>query len=296
MRSVLLLAGALAAVHAGAAPRVTLELRPELRTSGATVLLGEVAVVRSPELALVRRLLQLSVGPAPAAGEAARLARSDLAEWLQRRAGLAPDEIAWRGPASTHVVAEGRVVEGTHVAAAAEAHLRDWLQRLGATADVSWRRQPPDLQVPTGSLRLQPRAIAAAAPRPRMLVWVDVWAGNRFVRTVPVGFELTVAQRWSASPLRPDPAGPPAPAADAPLPGEPVGARRLADAAPSRALEVARGQWAVLRSGAGTVVTEARVQVLQDGRRGDKVRVRHAAASAPMLARVSGPGLLEVAP
>ncbi|HSW16101.1 MAG TPA: flagella basal body P-ring formation protein FlgA [Ramlibacter sp.] len=61
-------------------------------------------------------------------------------------------------------------------------------------------------------------------------------------------------------------------------------------------LAVERGQWAQLRSGAGTVLVETRVEVLQDGRTGDRVRVRQPLAPSSMLARVVGPGQLEVAP
>ncbi|QJW85535.1 flagellar basal body P-ring formation protein FlgA [Ramlibacter terrae] len=58
---------------------------------------------------------------------------------------------------------------------------------------------------------------------------------------------------------------------------------------------VLRGEWASLRAGAGAVRTEARVQVLQDGKVGDSVRVRASAAASSFLAKVTGDGQLEVA-
>jgi flagellar basal body P-ring formation protein FlgA len=57
---------------------------------------------------------------------------------------------------------------------------------------------------------------------------------------------------------------------------------------------VLRGQWASLRSGAGAVTLEARVEVLQDGRPGDRVRVRQPGATAAVVAKVIAPGQLEV--
>jgi flagella basal body P-ring formation protein FlgA len=58
---------------------------------------------------------------------------------------------------------------------------------------------------------------------------------------------------------------------------------------------VQRGQWASLRSGSGAVSLEARVEVLQDGRLGDSIRVRQQGAAAGVIARVTGPGQLELA-
>lgn len=287
---------ALTLAHAAAAtaPRVAIELRPQVRAEGSIVRLGHVAVLRTHDLPLIRTLVRLPVGPTPAAGQSATVERDRLAGWLQRQAGLAPHQIQWTGPEASRVVAEARSLDGAKLAAVAEAGLREWLARRGADAEVQVRGVPAALQVPPGPLRLQARRMASAPPRPRMLVWVDVWAGERFVRTVPVGFALQLREIGSAL-LRQAPDA----HADA--------AAFMRDLPPAASLpstasrhapppDVTRGQWAVLRSGVGAVVTEARVRVLQDGRRGERVRVRHAAASAPMMARVSGPGRLETAP
>nr|WP_283254380.1 flagella basal body P-ring formation protein FlgA [Ramlibacter paludis] len=97
-----------------------------------------------------------------------------------------------------------------------------------------------------------------------MLVWVDVWVDERFVRTVAVRFHVALV-----SPSVPGPI--------------------------SSSLVVQRGQWASLRSGSGAVSLEARVEVLQDGRLGDSIRVRQPGAAAGVIARVTGPGQLELA-
>ena len=59
---------------------------------------------------------------------------------------------------------------------------------------------------------------------------------------------------------------------------------------------VAQGDQALLRSVAGAVQVECPVEVLQDGSLGQQVRVRMPKAAAPILARVAGSGLVEVAP
>jgi flagella basal body P-ring formation protein FlgA len=60
-------------------------------------------------------------------------------------------------------------------------------------------------------------------------------------------------------------------------------------------LGVARGEWALLRALAGAVRLESRVEVLQDGRLGDKVRVRTPGAMGTVFATVVGPHQLELA-
>jgi flagella basal body P-ring formation protein FlgA len=57
---------------------------------------------------------------------------------------------------------------------------------------------------------------------------------------------------------------------------------------------VNRGDWALLRLYAGAVVVEARVEVMQDGRPGQMVRVRMPAAGGSVLAKVAAPGMLEM--
>jgi flagella basal body P-ring formation protein FlgA len=61
-------------------------------------------------------------------------------------------------------------------------------------------------------------------------------------------------------------------------------------------LAVARGEWASLRSISGAVVLESRVEVLQDGRPGERVRVRQQGATGIVFARAVERGVLELTP
>lgn len=58
---------------------------------------------------------------------------------------------------------------------------------------------------------------------------------------------------------------------------------------------VRRGGWAVLSTSQGGVAVESRVEVLQDGRAGQRVLVRGSAWPQPVAARVLGDGRLEPA-
>lgn len=56
---------------------------------------------------------------------------------------------------------------------------------------------------------------------------------------------------------------------------------------------VRRGTWAVLSTSQGGVAIESRVEVLQDGRAGQRVLVRGSAWPQPIAARVLAQGSLE---
>jgi flagella basal body P-ring formation protein FlgA len=75
-----------------------------------------------------------------------------------------------------------------------------------------------------------------------------------------------------------------------------VQAPGLEDDRPDEPRVVARGDWATLHSAAGAVTLESRVEVLQDGRPGQRVRVRQQGATGPVFARVLGAGQLELVP
>ena len=262
MKVVVLFLATLAVQPALGASTVTIELRPEVRLSTGAVTLGDVARLSSTDLALMRLLVDLPVGTAPAAGSAAVLQRTALAAWLRRKAGLAEDQMLWSGADVSRVSVAHRTVTGDAVAAAAGTALRSWLAEQGQGIDVQVSLPPRDIDVPEGRLALRVRPVAGTPLRQRMLVWVDVLVDERFVRGVPVAFQVAVPE---AQVLRLAP----------PL--------------------VQRGQWASVRSGAGAVMTEARVQVLQDGRAGDRVLVRQPGAQSNVAATVLAPGELEIA-
>lgn len=306
----------LACWPAARAADAALELLPQAQVGAGTVTLGEVARIRTTDLELIRALVQLPIGRAPAAGQGVTLEREALAGWIQQRLRL-PAVLSWSGPEQVRVVAGSRIVSGDQVAAAAGDTLRAWLAARSDRSDVQLAWSPRDVEAPAaGHVRLQPRPLAQSPLRSRMVVWVDVWVADRFVRTVPVSFAV---QAWRDAPVAAAPlqAGAPlvpeqlarrpvdvAALDGAPLAqpgGEPARVRRNVAAGEAlrardvaAAPAVARGQWASLRSGEGAVVSETRVEVLQDGRPGDSVRVRQPGAMAQVTARVLGPGQLEI--
>jgi flagellar basal body P-ring formation protein FlgA len=248
--------------------------------------LGEVAHLHSTDLPLMRKLVHLPLGRAPQAGQVAVLRRDALIGWIRQQAGMGPDSVEVQGASQSRVLRAARQVQGEEVAQAALDALRSVMLARGLAGEAHVRALPRDLEVPPGALRLQVRPLDATSLRRRMVAWVDVWSQDMFVRAVPVSLEFSFSEsvpgRSAEQPLLLRD--------ELPEPGSQEGQAHEPAA-------VLRGEWATLRSVTGPVTLESRVEVLQDGRVGQKVRVRPSAGAAAMvLARVVGRGQLELAP
>lgn len=313
-RALLFAALLLGAAHA--APVASIELRPQVEVTRAVVTLGEVARLESADLSVMRALVDLPIGPAPAAGHMATVQRAALAGWIRARAGIPEQALHWTGPEAGEVSTAARLLRGEDVASAAEVALRNWLETQGVRGEMQSDGLPRDIDTPGGNVALRVRSLEHLSLRPRMLVWVEVWSDERFLRAVPVPFHV---QAWREMPRAAAalPAG--APLVEGSVVQEQVDVATqvgLLGVPPDAGLRtrhalragevlhagntesvplVQRGQWAALRSGAGLVTSEARVEVLQDGRLGDNVRVRQPGAAGAVVARVVGAGQLEVA-
>jgi flagella basal body P-ring formation protein FlgA len=164
---------------------------------------------------------------------------------------------------------------------------------------------------------------------------VDIWVDGNFIRTVPVGFnmstyapayvalqdlaagivfdpdhinqeQLAVKEvEWSgrlAEPIKPipeNPFGSPAPPtrkrhAALKLRRPVAAGHAVTQTDVVTAPLVTQGDYATLRSVQGPIELESRVEVLQDGNAGQSVRVKLPKASSPILARVTGPGRVEI--
>ena len=259
----------------------SIELLPQAKVMAPTVVLGDVARIHASDLGLMRQLVHLPVGRAPQVGEEGVVQRDALAQWIRRHSSIAPQVLEWKGAAESRVVRVARQLKGEDIAEAAVAAARQQMGGAGRSAEIAARPVPRDLDLPEGNVRLQVRGPEQVGRQRRLPMWVDVWAGERFVRTVAVALDianatpvLSAPEAQSENHLAPEPAvGPQA---------EPA--------------VVVRGDWATLRSSEGGVTLESRVEVLQDGRPGQRIRVRRQGAAAALFARVVGSGQLELAP
>lgn len=299
---------------------VTVRLRASAVATRRDVTLGEVADVEGRDTAQVRRLRMLPLGRVDAAGEQVGLERGAIAHWICAHEGLCGTQVTWSGAArvairkTRHAVARASLVE------VAQQELQRALAPLGARIESEALAAGP-VELPPGRVEFNARPLpAGTVPGRRMTVWVDADVDGRFVRAVPVCFEVAArVTAWVAKDALPAgarvnaeafvpgeadlaalPGGEPRRFADtfaggtafvlrhALRPGEPL---TTANSAPAPL--VARGDIALLRIKDTAIELESRVEVLQDGLLGQRVRVRAKNAAGPVMARVTGAGRLE---
>ncbi|MDP9933655.1 flagellar basal body P-ring formation chaperone FlgA [Variovorax paradoxus] len=320
---------------------VSIELRSHVKLSQAPVRLGDIAFLTTRNLPMLRQLMALPIGTAPRPGSPVTLDRDTIARWVETRSGLQALDgassgrsplIRWEGAEETEIESASQQLPGEIIADAARSVLLRWLAERSVRANVQAASAARDLMLPAGVPMLRVRSLAKQAmPSKRMLVWVDAWVDDRFVRTTAVTFEvdawapLTVAAAGMDSGAVIDGivlAGamekrevdlttvkrgtPAAIALDGPssfASNKPQRLRRplragevLTDSHLQPEPVVTRGNWANLQSRSGAVSVESRVEVLQDGRQGQIVRVKVPGSRAEVLARVTGRGQVEVQP
>jgi len=283
-----------------ASAAISIELRPRVTASQPQVRLGDIAYLRTPDLPSLRWLMALPIATAPRPDASIQLDRDAIAQRVEARfraSGPTTAAIEWSGAETTEVETPAQLLSGEDIVAAARTALTGWLSARGSRAQAQASSSTRDLVLPAGAARLEVRPIAATSGlSKRMQVWLDIWVDERFVRSAVVSFEL-----GDEVPLRTaGPARAPASAAADPVSSKARGGRLAATAtAPAdspAAWEppaVARGDWATLEAGSGSVSVRRRVEIMQDGRPGQTVRVKMPGARGEMLARVAGPGLLE---
>ena len=296
--------------------QVQIELRAQVIARAHEVRLGDVAHIYTRDLQTIQRLAALPLGQAPVAGGEAIVRRDVIARWVRSQLGIGRDQLQWSGPEETHVRRQAQEVPAARIEQAAQAALNEWLQPRASRYGTEVLALARDLQLPAGQVELKARPLAAnGEPTPRMVVWMDVAVDGRFVRAVPVSFNVEAYREAWVAPAGVARGVPLAPGmverrevdatsrSVAALPseiagnwsttkaikeGEPLTARNVAPAP-----LVARGEWVALHLKSGLVQLEGRAQALQDGQLGQVVQVRSANGASPVAARIVAPGKVE---
>lgn len=312
-----------AALAGGLAPgQVEIELRAEVTAPHRAVTLGEIAYLRTTDLATMQRLMVLPLGEAPRAGSEAVLHRAALARWIRTRAGVGLERMSWIGPDLTAVRASLQRLPSARVEQTALIALQQWLQPRTTRFSAQSARPIQEIDLPPGYVKLTARPLPAnAQPTSHMVVWVDLAVDGAFIRTVPVSFQVEAYRdAWvtstSAGPgallsahmlqarelaVTAQPMALLAPTGAAEATGR-QSARRLHPGEPltedntRKLATVARGEMVELRFKAGAVQLEGRAEALQEGETGEVVRVRMTGASMPVQARVLERGRVEAMP
>lgn len=133
---------------------VQIELRPQVSALPGPLRLGDLAIVRTRDLAAIQQLVALPVGHAPRPGATAVVRRDVVARWIRMQLGLAHSRTLWTGADESvirGISPSGAVLAGTKpsIAAAPEA----------AVPGVA-RGQWVLLQLKSGPVELERRAQA----------------------------------------------------------------------------------------------------------------------------------------
>ncbi|MDN8618006.1 flagellar basal body P-ring formation chaperone FlgA [Variovorax ginsengisoli] len=307
----------------------SIELRPKVSVGAGQVRLGDIAYLTTRDLPLLRQLMAMPIGAAPRVGSPVLVDRDTIKRWVSARSGGL--DIQWAGASEAEVASAAQQVTGDVVEQAARSALERWLSERSVRAEVHPVSTARDLVLPVGTTTLRVRPLASEGmPSRRMLVWVDAWVDDRFVRSAAVSFEVEAWGPLAVAATQVDRGTPVAavvsngsvqqrevdlttvrhgrpisaevqdPAKEATAPQRLRRTLRAGEVLTQEHLEtapaVARGHWAALLARSGDVSIESRVEVLQDGRPGDVVRVKVPGSSGEVLARVTGRGQVEVQP
>jgi flagellar basal body P-ring formation protein FlgA len=312
---------AAAATQARTEERLTVDLPSKAQVSKREVFLSDVAQVRGAALPLQLALNSVLLGRMPINGQPMTLQREALSFWVQQQTGLKDSQLEWKGASAIEVVWLKSNLSGSNLTQVATDGLRRWLLDRSERLELQAVTDVADLAVPGNDVQLRIRPINQTAPRERMVVWVDVFSGERFFKAVPITFNV-VAWSLTSVAVQSVSAGEPLRSEEVRVVKVNVAALSLREATAvgqplvlnhtvrlKRSIRegeivthahlepsptVARGDWAVLQSGVGAVMLESRVQVPQDAKVGQSVRVKPAQSSSYVWARVKGPNSLEL--
>lgn len=299
-----------------------IELKERVQVVQAQVALTDVAHISSENLDLLRRAMAVPLGAAPRAGEAVSLDRAQLQRWLRTQMGLGVEQVQWLGAPVTEVRRSTTEIAGEKLQSVAEAALRKHLESTLANVpkariEIQAIATPANLSMPAATSSLVVRPLDTLPLSSRMLVWVDAFANGQYVRSISVRFEVAtyMSVAVAASSLSAGATLQPTdwqereidvtrtPDAVVAVPQVAQKVRRavrsgevITHAHLQGAPVVQRGDWANLTARTGLVALERRVEVMQDGELGQMVRVKPANSAGSLVARVTGPGSVEMQP
>lgn len=293
---------------AAATPTAVLQAHVQLDRD--EVRLGDLATITDADAATQASWRALLVGTSPSTATPQCMTRAQLARILRQT----PVQVA--GEDSVCIERVQEALDGTELHRLARPVLEAWLAQHAEHWELAEMDAADKLMVPAGQRVLRVRPLDEAAPLARtMQVWVDVAVNGRYARSVPVRFAVQAYRRvlalrnaaeagvlvepdmtmWREVDVARQPT-----ALTALAPGRQRLRRSieagtvLTPASLAAAPAVARGEWLDLSLAAGAVSLQTRVEALQDGLVGQRVRVRSAQSVEPFEARVTGIGRVEI--
>lgn len=183
---VLLLISALAA----AAPQATIMVRPDSEAAGGSVVLGDISTVQCADKALAQRLTSIEVCSSPLPGKTRRLTKEQILVAL-RRAGIGDGAVELLCPAEVTVMRKSSVISGQALFETAKQFVLAG-NSLPGTVAVEPVRLQADQAAPAGKVELRVRPGAKEARRGQSSLPVEVIADGQLYRTINVSVLVRV--------------------------------------------------------------------------------------------------------
>ena len=304
----------LAITLAGAAALPMITVRPECEIAGSNCTLGDLASVQSADAELTQRLKSILVCPTPLPGKTRMVTRDQIVIAL-RRGGVNDQSVQLLCPAQVNVRRGQSVVTGLALFEAAKTFAQSGVS-LSGTVVIEPRRLPADQIVPAGSPELRIKAGARGPRKGQNSVPVEIVVDGQVYRTVMVSVMVRVVAPVLVATKTISKSEPISSANTAlqerditTLSSDVMLEAPNADwtaSVPISEGAVVRGQWvaapAAVKSGdsvlvvvesGGVRVTEKGTAV-QDGRLGDRIKVRFVGDVREARGIVAEPGVVKI--
>lgn len=305
------LSAAAALSGAGEAPtaEVEIDLRDEVVLEGRTFTLGEIAELDGSDSVLVSRLERVLLGRTPRAGRSAHISRDAVIARIERLLPGVSGHVAWSGPTRTKVQASYRSFDRHGYLAAARQRLHEWLGKYYDEFSARPAGRYEDLRLPDGKVTMRTTIVTQDRARKRMCVWVDLLLDDAHYSSLPVWFEVSAEGAVyelrrplsSATALKPEmlirtrrdlaaingvPVTELANIEGLRLARDLPGGAVLVESALQPIPDVVKGRKLRVEARVGKVTLFATARALEDGNRGDPIRVERLDGSDSYMARV----------
>jgi flagella basal body P-ring formation protein FlgA len=296
---------------------IEIKMHEQVRLEGRTFMLGDIAQLKSADARLVSKLKRVLLGRTPRAGVSAHIDRDAIASRIDRLLPGLSKRVTWQGANQTRVLAQHHRFDRQQYLDTAQRHLNNWLDKRYKDFTTKPVGSYDDLQLPAGKVAIQTEIARRDQLSKRMCVWVDLLIDETHYTTLPVWFDVSAnaevyeLQRdlSAGMPLKPhmliktkrDIAA---------VSSKPVtdlavteGQRLIRDLPAGTVLteallqpvpDVVKGQKLQVKASMGKVTLIAMARALEDGNRGDPIRVERLDGSDDFIARVLDTGLAVV--
>lgn len=174
----------------GLAGEITIQFMNKVTSEKTDFCLRDIASISSTDAGLSKTLGAVVVGKTPRVGYSKRVTRNAV---MPKLASVYPGiyrSIHWAGEDYVTIKGVGVEYKAERYLGHATSALTAWLQEKYHKVSISKVGTYKDLAVPAGEITLKPRLSSAMGLKRRMKVWVDVLVDGTQYQTIPVWFAV----------------------------------------------------------------------------------------------------------